>query len=265
MFSTEDTIVAIATPAGRGGLGVVRISGPSAEAVANGVLQLGAPLKPRFATFVRTQSDHVVATYFQAPHSYTGEHVVEISAHGSPVVLRQILQQAMSSGARLAEPGEFTLRAFLNGRIDLVQAEAVADLIDAVTPLQARAAFDQLEGTLTDRIAAIDSALFDLTAKLEASLDFPDEGYHFVEAGEAASAVRAIEKRHRHAAVRREARQADSRRRPRGDSRQAERRKIEPVQCAASFGSGDRDGDSRDDARSRHRDGGCRRHQTRAR
>ena len=92
----------------------------------------------------------------------------------------------MASGSRLAEPGEFTLRAFLNGRIDLVQAEAVADLIDAVTPLQARAAFDQLEGTLTGRIASIESALFDLIAKLEASLDFPDEGYHFVEAGETA-------------------------------------------------------------------------------
>ena len=193
MFSSDDTIVAIATPAGRGGIGVVRISGPSAEAVANGVLQLGAPLQPRYATFARTQDDHVVATYFPSPHSYTGEHVVEISAHGSPVVLRQILQQAMACGARLAEPGEFTLRAFLNGRIDLVQAEAVADLIDAVTPLQARAAFDQLEGTLTDRIGAIDAALFDLTAKLEASLDFPDEGYHFVEAGETASAIRAIE------------------------------------------------------------------------
>src|SRR3990172_288445 len=95
--------------------------------------------------------------------------------------------------ARLAEPGEFTFRAFLNGRIDLVQAEAVADLIDAVTPLQARAAFDQLEGTLTDRIAEIDSELFDLTAKLEASLDFPDQGYHFVEAAEASTALRAIE------------------------------------------------------------------------
>ena len=193
MFSTDDTIVAIATPAGRGGIGVVRISGPSAGVVSSGLLQLATPLKPRYATFARTHGDQVVATYFPAPHSYTGEHVVEISAHGSPVVLRQILEQAMSLGARLAEPGEFTLRAFLNGRIDLVQAEAVADLIDAVTPLQARAAFDQLEGTLTERIASIDSSLFDLTAKLEASLDFPDEGYHFVEAGEASSAVRGIE------------------------------------------------------------------------
>ena len=195
MYSTSDTIVAIATPAGRGGIGVVRISGPSAAEVANGLLQLDAPLQPRHATFARTHSDQVVATYFPAPHSYTGEHVVELSAHGSPIVLRQIVEQAIALGARLAEPGEFTLRAFLHRRIDLVQAEAVADLIDAVTPLQARAAFDQLEGTLTDRIAEIDAELFDLTAKLEASLDFPDEGYHFVDAGEAGTTVRAIERK----------------------------------------------------------------------
>ena len=195
MYSTDDTIVAIATPAGRGGIGVVRMSGPSANEVASGLLQLDAPLQPRHATFARTHGDQVVATYFPAPHSYTGEHVVELSAHGSPVVLRQIVEQALELGARLAEPGEFTLRAFLHRRIDLVQAEAVADLIDAVTPLQARAAFDQLEGTLTDRIAEIDAELFDLTAKLEASLDFPDEGYHFVDAGEAGSTVRAIERK----------------------------------------------------------------------
>jgi tRNA modification GTPase len=139
------------------------------------------------------KGDQVVATHFPAPHSYTGEDVVEISAHGSPVVLRQMLEDAMAVGARLAEPGEFTLRAFLHGRIDLVQAEAVADLIDAVTPLQARAAFDQLEGTLTERIGAIDKELFDLIARIEASLDFPDEGYHFVAAGEAATALRDIE------------------------------------------------------------------------
>ena len=193
MFSTTDTIVAIATPAGRGGIGVVRISGPSAAKVANTLLQLDTPLRPRYATFARTEGDQVVATSFPAPHSYTGEDVVEISAHGSPVVLRQIVEQAMALGARLAEPGEFTLRAFLNGRIDLVQAEAVADLIDAVTPLQARAAFDQLEGTLTERIASIDSTLFDLIAKLEASLDFPDEGYHFLEAGETGTTLRALE------------------------------------------------------------------------
>ncbi|HEX3704883.1 MAG TPA: tRNA uridine-5-carboxymethylaminomethyl(34) synthesis GTPase MnmE, partial [Vicinamibacterales bacterium] len=133
--------------------------------------------------------DQVVATYFPAPHSYTGEDVVELSAHGSPVVLRAIVRAALDAGGRLAEPGEFTLRAFLNGRIDLTQAEAVADLIAAVTPLQARAAFDQLQGTLTQTIGSIDAALFDLIARLEASVDFPDEGYHFVDPGALAGAI----------------------------------------------------------------------------
>jgi tRNA modification GTPase len=172
---------------------VVRISGSAAPAIASELLHLENPLQPRYATFARAHGDHVIATYFPAPRSYTGEDVVEISAHGSPVVLRQIVTQAMQAGARLAEPGEFTLRAYLNGRIDLVQAEAVADLIDSVTPVQARAAFDQLDGTLTGRIAAIDAELFDVIARLEASLDFPDEGYHFVEPDEAAASIQTVE------------------------------------------------------------------------
>ena len=111
------------------------------------------------------------------------------------MVLRAIVTAATARGARLAEPGEFTLRAFLNGRIDLPQAEAVADLIDAVTPLQARAAFDQLQGTLTEAIAEIDAALFDLIARLEASIDFPDEGYHFIEQGVLAGAIELLRDR----------------------------------------------------------------------
>ena len=182
MFSTSDTIVAIATPPGRGAIGVVRLSGPDAPAIARRLITHRGDLEPRRATFTRTHAaDQVVATYFPAPRSYTGEDIVELSAHGSPVVLRTMVECAAACGARLAEPGEFTFRAFLNGRIDLVQAEAVADLIDAVTPLQARAAFDQLEGTLTGAIAEVDGLLFDLVARLEASVDFPDEGYHFVE------------------------------------------------------------------------------------
>jgi tRNA modification GTPase len=185
-FSTSDTIVAIATPSGRGGLGVVRISGPDAARIACALVGRDKPLKARHATFARfSGSDQVVVTSFPAPRSYTGEDVVEVSAHGSPVVLSAILRRAMDAGARLAEPGEFTLRAFLNGKLDLIQAEAVADLIDAVTPLQARAAFDQLEGTLTAAIGAIEKELFDVVARLEASLDFPDEGYHFVAPQEA--------------------------------------------------------------------------------
>ena len=237
-FSTTDTIVAIATPPGRGGIGVVRLSGSDARAIAGGLIAHTRPLEPRHATFTLVRNptyvdpsyvvsgfpalsgydgrptvigaeagsrtvlekepsgqavtdaiDHVVVTYFPAPHSYTGEDVVELSAHGSPVVLRAIVAACVSGGARLAEPGEFTLRAFLNGRIDLPQAEAVADLIDAVTPLQARAAFDQLQGTLTMAIAEIDAALFDLIARLEASVDFPDEGYHFIDPGALAGAI----------------------------------------------------------------------------
>ena len=220
MFSPSDTIVAIATPPGRGGIGVVRLSGPDAHAIARRLITHNGALEGRQATltlvrlkpdttyrtdsdpyvasgFSRTKSgidaiDQVVATYFPAPASYTGDDVVELSAHGSPVVLRAIVTAAMDAGARLAEPGEFTLRAFLNGRIDLMQAEAVADLIDAVTPLQARAAFDQLQGTLTRTIGEIDAALFDLIAGLEASVDFPEEGYHFVDPGALANSIDAL-------------------------------------------------------------------------
>jgi tRNA modification GTPase len=187
-FSTLDTIVAIATPDGRGGIGVVRLAGPDAPRIASALLARDEPLQPRHATLARIVDaaetsrsiDQVVATWFAAPHSYTGDEVVEISGHGSPLLLRRIVELAMRHGARLAEPGEFTLRAYLNGRIDLIQAEAVADLVSAVTPLQARAAMDQIEGTLTSAIGKVDASLFDLAARLEASLDFPDEGFHFI-------------------------------------------------------------------------------------
>jgi tRNA modification GTPase len=194
MYSPDDTIVAIATPPGRGGIGVVRVSGPSARHVASAIAGRTEPLEARRATLASVvvegaAIDRAVLTFFPAPHSYTGEDVLEISAHGSPVLLGAIVATSMQAGARLAEPGEFTFRAYLHGRIDLVQAEAVQDLVEAVTPLQARLAFDQLEGTLTARIREIDAALFELSARLEASLDFPEEGYHFVEAGSAANEI----------------------------------------------------------------------------
>ena len=201
MFTPDDTIVAVATPPGRGGLGVVRLSGPRAATIAGALLDRSEPLRSRHATLARildhtavvpTAVDQVVATAFPQPGSYTGDDVVEISAHGNPVLLDRIVALACRAGARLAEPGEFTLRAYLNGRLDLLQAEAVGDLIDAVTPLQARVAFDQLEGTATAPIRELDSQLFDLIARLEASLDFPEEGYHFVGAGEVAEEVGAI-------------------------------------------------------------------------
>ena len=205
MFSTDDTIVAVATPPGRAGLGVVRVAGPQAVPIA-AVLAPGAALAARVATVRRLAAplehdsgatrgaaiDQVVLTWFAAPASYTGDDVVEISAHGSPVLLDRIVRSAMAAGARLAAPGEFTFRAFLNGKLDLVQAEAVADLIDAVTPAQARLAFDLLDGTLSHALAAIGEALFDVRVRLEASLDFPDEGYHFVEPGAVARECDAV-------------------------------------------------------------------------
>lgn len=197
-FTTEDTIVAIATPPGRAGLGVVRLSGPEASRIARDISDARNSLAARHATLATIRGasgpiDQAVLTYFPAPHSYTAEDVVEISAHGSPLLLRSILAGCMERGARLAEPGEFTFRAFVRGRIDLVQAEAVRDLVDAVTPLQARAAYDQLEGTLTETIRRIDAALFDLTTRLEASLDFPEAGYHFVDADGAACEIENVE------------------------------------------------------------------------
>lgn len=207
MFSTTDTIVAIATPPGHGGIGIVRISGPDAAAVAATLTRRRSPLKARHATHSRividddapsasTRTlDEVVLTWFAAPRSYTGDDVVEIAAHGSPIVLRRIVEHAIRAGARLAEPGEFTLRAYLNGRIDLVQAEAVADLVAAVTPLQARTAVDQLQGTLTETIAGIEALLFDLAARLEASIDFPDEGFHFITRDAARAGIEDVDAR----------------------------------------------------------------------
>jgi tRNA modification GTPase len=198
LIEVPDTIVAIATPPGRGGLGVVRMSGSLSSKIAARLASGTGALKPRHATFTRLAHegmaiDHVVVTFFPGPGSYTGEDVVEISAHGNPVILRAIVRAAMAHGARLADPGEFTLRAFLNGRLDLVQAEAVADLVQAATPLQSRVAFDQLEGTLTTRIGEIDRALFGLSARLEASLDFPEEGYQFIDSAEAVDHISRIQ------------------------------------------------------------------------
>ena len=134
----------------------------------------------------------MIVTWFPAPHSYTGEDCIEITAHGSPVIVGGILRAAIVLGARQAGPGEFTLRAYVNGRLDLAQAEAVADLSAAVTPRQARAAFAQLEGGLSQARRALGSRIVDVVALLEASLDFPDESYHFASPGDLASRIDAI-------------------------------------------------------------------------
>lgn len=178
----DDTIVAVSTPPGRGGIGVVRLSGKDARRIANQILRLGGEgLKPRRASLAELideqghKVDETLATLFAKPHSYTAEDVVEISCHGSPPVLGLAVERAMANGARLAEPGEFTLRAFKNGRLDLAQAEAVRDLIDATTVYQARVATQQLDGALSRRITPLKKQLLDLIALLEAGIDFAED------------------------------------------------------------------------------------------
>jgi tRNA modification GTPase len=180
----DDTIVAIATPPGRGGIGVVRLSGPEAVSIAQPMLRLShaSELQPNRAHFgelidpaTRDRIDEVVVTFFAKPHSYTTDDIVEISCHGSPVVLKHVVEMALTRGARLAEPGEFTMRAFLNGRIDLTQAEAVRDLIDSQTLYQAQVAARQLEGALSRRLQPIKQKLVDLIAVMEAGIDFAED------------------------------------------------------------------------------------------
>jgi len=198
----DDTIVAVATAPGRGGIGVVRLAGPEARVIACPMLRLKHELEPGRAVFgeliepegssgsdneIRGDGgtrrgaaaphrlDEVVVTYFAKPHSYTTDDIIEISAHGSPVVLRHIVELALARGARLAEPGEFTMRAFLNGRIDLTQAEAVRDLIESQTLYQAKIAAQQLEGALSKRLKPVKQKLVELIALLEAGIDFAED------------------------------------------------------------------------------------------
>ncbi len=176
---SADTIAAISTPPGRGGLGVVRLSGPEALAIVERLL--ARRLEPRRATWAELRDaegallDQVVATSFPGPGSATGEDVVEISAHGSPVLLQALLEAALAAGARLADPGEFTRRAFLNGRLDLAQAEAIADLIAAHTLHQARSAARQMGGSVARLLRPAHDRLTQLIARLEAGIDFADD------------------------------------------------------------------------------------------
>lgn len=187
-MNLDDTIVAIATPPGKGGIGMVRLAGPEARAIASSMVRLPRDMEPNRAIFgdlveareadrggEQTRIDEVVVTYFQKPHSYTTDDIVEIAAHGSPVVLRHAVELALERGARLAEPGEFTMRAFLNGRIDLTQAEAVRDLIESQTLYQAKVAAQQLGGALSHRIAPVKQKLIELIAVMEAGIDFAED------------------------------------------------------------------------------------------
>lgn len=182
-MNPRDTIVAISTPSGLGGLGVVRLSGSRSREISEKILRF--PHGPRWRTWAAEMAeltdetgaavDQVIVSFFEAPRSYTADDVVEISCHGAPVVLRLCVDRAVRCGARPAEPGEFTLRAFLNGRIDLPQAEAVRDLIEATTLHQARVAAQQIEGALSRRIRPIKEQLVELISLLEAGIDFAED------------------------------------------------------------------------------------------
>jgi tRNA modification GTPase len=182
-MNLRDTIAAISTPPGRGGIGIVRLSGPDSRRIAEKILRLAPdfewqPWRVALAELPDTEGhavDHVVITYFATPRSYTAEDVIEIACHGSPVVLRFALERACSQGARLAEPGEFTLRAYLNGRIDLPRAEAVRDLIEATTLYQARIAAQQVEGSVSRRLKPVKERLLELISLLEAGIDFAED------------------------------------------------------------------------------------------
>jgi tRNA modification GTPase len=175
----RDTIAAVATPPGRGGIGIVRVSGPAVPRIAELVLgQLPEPRRATSASFRDASGaavDEGIALYFPAPHSYTGEPVLELHGHGGPVVVQALLGACLDAGARVAEPGEFTRRAFLEGKLDLAQAEAVADLIDAASTEAARSALRSLTGEFSAAITALQSQLVELRALTEAMLDFPEE------------------------------------------------------------------------------------------
>ena len=212
--SSNDTIAAVSTPSGRGGIGIVRLSGPGAASVAAQLVRLRQPLehgRARLADVLDASGeqaspdsgseagrdslariDEAVVTYFSAPNSYTAEDLVEIAAHGSPVVLELLLGRAVKLGARLAEPGEFTQRAFLAGKLDLTQAEAVRDLIEAQTLTQARQAASQMGGALSRRVGPIKQSLVELISLLEAGIDFAEDDVESTTQAEIASRIDAL-------------------------------------------------------------------------
>ncbi len=197
MTHLQDTIAAIATPPGRGGIGVVRVSGPQVPALAHHLL--GRLPKPRYATFSSFTSstgellDQGIALYFPAPHSFTGEDILELQGHGGPVVVDQLLQTLLLLGARLARPGEFSERAFLNGKLDLTQAEAIADLIDSTSTQAARCALRSLQGEFSRHIHVLVEQLTELRTYIEASIDFVDEDIDFLATGHVITKIETLQ------------------------------------------------------------------------
>ena len=185
-MSAPDTIIAVASAPGRGAIGVIRVSGPRVPAIAAGILgELPPARHARYSRFLDAQGrsvDEGLALYFPAPASYTGEHVLELQGHGGVRIVDMVMQRLLELGCRLARPGEFSERAFLNGKIDIAQAEAIADLIDAGTAAAARAAVRSMQGEFSARIAELRSQITGLRAYVEAAIDFPDEEIDFLPA-----------------------------------------------------------------------------------
>ena len=201
-YSQERTIVAVATPPGRGAISLVRLSGQQAkEFVVSRFRAQGradwVPHRPLLGRLLDARAnplDQVLVTFFPGPASYTGEDVIEISCHGSPVVVQQIVESLLEVGAHLAEPGEFTLRAFLNGKIDLAQAEAVRDLIDSQTAFQARLAAEQLEGKLSRALEPIKNELVRILCQMETAVEFVEDGIELEERGKLVEALQRIDR-----------------------------------------------------------------------
>ena len=194
-MTSPDTIAAIATPPGTGGIGIVRLSGPLALAIAEKLSQ--SSLKPghiQFRSFSASSGqaiDHGLCLYFKAPHSFSGEDCVEIQAHGGPIVLDMLLERVCALGARLARAGEFSERAFLNGKVDLAQAEAIADLIESGSRAASRAAMRSLEGRFSQQVNDLVEAIVELRAYIEAALDFAEEEIDFLASGDVAGRLAA--------------------------------------------------------------------------
>nr|WP_033423041.1 tRNA uridine-5-carboxymethylaminomethyl(34) synthesis GTPase MnmE [Hydrogenovibrio halophilus] len=197
MSAQTETIAALATPPGRGGVGIVRVSGPQSRAIAQAMLGQCPP--PRYAHFGPfygkdgTVLDQGIALFFEGPHSFTGEDVIEFQGHGGPVVMQWLLNRAVTLGARLADPGEFSQQAFLNDKLDLAQAEAIADLIDASSDQAARSALRSLQGEFSNRIHTLVEQLIALRIYVEAAIDFPDEEIDFLSDGKVAADLAEIE------------------------------------------------------------------------
>ena len=191
-----DTIAAVATPPGRGGIGIVRLSGPQAvDIVRSVVARLPVPRMAGFARFydeAHQAIDEGIVLYFPAPHSFTGEDVVELQGHGGPVVMDLLLRRVLQLGARLARPGEFSERAFLNGKLDLTQAEAIADLIDAGTGSAARMASRTLQGVFSHKVRQLVERVIALRLYVESAIDFPEEEIDFLSSGKVSADLQEI-------------------------------------------------------------------------